>query len=129
MKNLIIMLLFLPVLLLAETPPREVRELLATCSTFNPFTSGDSTATDEALQQYAGIYKLNEQFAITVSVEKDMVYGLAPGDADKTEFTPVSEGKFIIKGPETAVEFIKEDGKVKYMLVQMQGGLKLTKVD
>ena len=74
-------------------------------------------------------YKLNEQFAITVSVEDNKLYGLAPGDAEKTEFTPVSENKFIIKGPETAVELIKENGKIKYMLVQMQGGLKLTKVE
>jgi hypothetical protein len=127
MKNLTIMLLFLPVLLLPETPPQEVRELLATCSDYNPFTKGDSTATDKALQQYAGIYKLNEQFAITVSVENNKVYGLAPGDAEKTEFTPVSEHKFIIRGPEAEVEFVKENGKIKYMLVQMQGGLKLTK--
>lgn len=124
MKNLIGMLVLSPILLLAEPTLQDVREVLP----HQPLTTA-STTTNEALQQYAGIYKLNEQFAITVSVEDDRLYGLAPGDAEKTEFTPVSEHKFLIKGPETEVEFVKEDGKVKYMLVQMQGGLKFTKVE
>ena len=124
MKNLIVILVLSPILLLAEATPQDAR----TVRSHVPLNTA-STTTNEALQQYVGIYKLNEQFAITVSVEGDKLYGLAPGDAEKTAFTPVSENKFLIKGPETEVEFVKENGKVKYMLVQMQGGLKLTKVD
>ncbi|GAA4437929.1 hypothetical protein GCM10023188_32690 [Pontibacter saemangeumensis] len=118
------MLVLSPTLLLAAPTPQDARGV----NSHLPLTTA-STPTNGALQQFAGIYKLDEQFAITVSVEGEKLYGLAPGDAEKTEFTPVSENKFIIKGPETEVEFVKEDGKVKYMLVQMQGGLKLTKVE
>ena len=51
MKNLIVMLLLSPILLLAETTPQDAREVFS----HKPLTTA-STTTNEALQQYAGIY-------------------------------------------------------------------------
>jgi CubicO group peptidase (beta-lactamase class C family) len=84
--------------------------------------------TQDVLNKYAGVYQLNEHFRITVSVENNKLYGLAPGDQDKIEFAPESETKFFFRGPETEVEFIQENGKVQYLFIKMQGGMKLSKV-
>jgi CubicO group peptidase (beta-lactamase class C family) len=82
----------------------------------------------EVLQQYVGAYQLSEGFRITVSVEDNKLYALAPGDKEPVELTPESETKFFLKGPEIEVEFLKEEGKVQYMLIKMGGGKKLVKV-
>lgn len=84
--------------------------------------------SEAILNRYVGTYQLNEHFSITVSVEKDKLYALAPGDAEKTELTAEAENKFFIKGPEIEVEFILENEQVKYMFINMHGGQKLTKV-
>jgi CubicO group peptidase (beta-lactamase class C family) len=82
----------------------------------------------ELLNKYVGLYQLNEQFQITVSVEDNKLYGLAKGDTQKIELRAESENKFFLKGPDTEIEFIEEKGKVQYMLIKMQGGMKLTKI-
>lgn len=80
------------------------------------------------LQRYAGEYKLPNGFGITVTVTDNRIYALAQGDQSEIELTPESEKKFFLKGPETTIEFIEEDGAVKYMFVDLQGGQKFTKV-
>jgi CubicO group peptidase (beta-lactamase class C family) len=82
----------------------------------------------EILNQYVGLYKLNDQFKISVSLENNKLYGLAEGDSQKIELRTESESKFFLKGPEIEIEFIKENGTVKYLLIKQQGGVKLTKI-
>lgn len=80
------------------------------------------------LQRYAGEYKLPNGFSITVTVTDNKIFALAQGDQSQMELTPESEKKFFLKGPETTIEFIEEEGAVKYMFVDLQGGQKFTKV-
>ena len=82
----------------------------------------------DVLNRYVGEYKLANGFSIAVSTESKKLYALAQGDLEKIELTPESETKFFLKGPEIAIEFINEEGEVKYMFVNIQGGQKLTKV-
>ncbi|GAB3536082.1 hypothetical protein GCM10027443_25880 [Pontibacter brevis] len=128
MKKLILMCLLVPEPLFAETNLEATHAMVSlNAKQDQSETSGVITA-DEELSRYAGTYQLNEQFQIKVSAEAGKLFGLAPGDAEKTEFTHVSKNKFIIKGSETTVEFLEEDGAVQYMFVNMQGGLKLKNV-
>jgi uncharacterized protein YneR len=80
------------------------------------------------LNRYVGEYSLPNGFSIAVSSENNKLFALARGDQEKVELTPESETKFFLKGPETAIEFIEENGVVKYMFVDLQGGQKLEKV-
>lgn len=82
----------------------------------------------DVLNRYAGEYQLPNGFIITVSVEENKLKALAQGDPTKMELTPESDTKFFLRGPETEIEFITEDSRVKYMFVNMQGGQKFTKV-
>ncbi|PRY11256.1 uncharacterized protein DUF3471 [Pontibacter ummariensis] len=128
MKKLIFVCLLVPELIMAEAAPVLPAPVSGAASVpALQFSKSDTLATD-SLQRYAGVYQLNEQFAITVSVEDGKLYGLAPGDAEKTAFSPVAKNKFIIEGPQTEVEFLEENGQVHYMFVNMQEGTKLKKV-
>jgi CubicO group peptidase (beta-lactamase class C family) len=80
------------------------------------------------LEQYIGVYELKQGFRITVSADGGKLLALAPGDKEPVELTPESETKFFLKGPEIEIEFLKEDGAVKYMVIKMGGGQKLVKV-
>lgn len=94
-----------------------------------PVQKKEVVLSKEILENYAGVYQLNENFKVTVSVENNKLYALAQGDSEKIEFTPESETKFYLKGPETEIEFLKENGAVKYLFINMQGGQKLTKMN
>jgi CubicO group peptidase (beta-lactamase class C family) len=83
----------------------------------------------DILQQYAGRYRLNDQFIVTVSVENNKLYALAPGDQDKVEFTAEAIDRFFMKGPETEVEFQRREGKVTGMTVKQGGNMVFTKMD
>ena len=85
------------------------------------------TVSSQILSKYAGVYRLNENFQVTISVENNKLYALALGDQEKTEFTPESETKFYMKGSGAEIEFIEENGK-RYLLVKMQEVMKLTKI-
>ncbi|WP_347158878.1 DUF3471 domain-containing protein [Pontibacter chitinilyticus] len=122
MKKLLLMLLLSPVAVIAATNSPAAPATIVSCF------AASTAAPEEALQKFVGVYQLNEQFSITISAEGGKLYGLAPGDAEKTEFTPISGNKFRIKGPEAEAEFQEENGKVQYLFIHMQGGLKLQKV-
>ena len=81
----------------------------------------------EVLSKYAGDYKLENGFTITLSTEGNKLYALAQGDAHRIELTPESEKKFFLKGPETEIEFMHE-GENDYMFVNMNGGQNFRKV-
>ncbi len=93
-----------------------------------PVVKKEVKLSDNVLNRYVGEYKLPNGFSIAVSNEGNKLFALAQGDQEKVELTPESETKFFLKGPDTAIEFIQEDGVVKYMFVDLQGGQKLTKV-
>jgi CubicO group peptidase (beta-lactamase class C family) len=86
------------------------------------------TLTGTELSKYVGEYKLGNGFTINVSTENNKLFALAQGDAEAIELTPEGNNKFFLKGPETDIEFLDENGEVKYMFVNIQGGQKLTKV-
>ena len=85
------------------------------------------TVSAEILKKYAGVYKLNDNFQVTISVENNKLYALAPGDQEKTEFTPESDTKFYLKASDAQIEFIEENGQ-RYLLVKMQEVMKLAKI-
>jgi hypothetical protein len=85
------------------------------------------TLSAEILNKYSGVYRINENFQVTISVENNKLYALAPGDQEKTEFTPESETKFYMKGSGAQIEFTAENGQ-RYLLVKMQEVMKLTKI-
>lgn len=93
-----------------------------------PVQKKEIVLSGEVLKKYAGEYQLPNGFGIEVSIEGNKLFALAKGDVHKMELTAESEKKFYLKGPETEIEFIEEDSKVKYMYVDMQGGQKFTKV-
>ena len=93
-----------------------------------PVVKKEVKLSDNVLNRYVGEYKLPNGFSIAVTTENNKLFALAQGDPEKIELTPESETKFFLKGPETAIEFINEEGAVKYMFVNIQGGQKLSKV-
>jgi CubicO group peptidase (beta-lactamase class C family) len=93
-----------------------------------PVVKKEVKLSDAVLNRYVGEYSLPNGFSIAVSSENNKLFALARGDQEKVELTPESETKFFLKGPETAIEFIEENGVVKYMFVDLQGGQKLEKV-
>ncbi|WP_158512998.1 serine hydrolase [Flavisolibacter tropicus] len=80
----------------------------------------------DVLNKLVGEYRLPNGFSITVSVDGNKLYALAAGDPTRIELTPESETRFFLKGPETEVQFLEENG-AKYMFVNMQGGMKFEK--
>jgi CubicO group peptidase (beta-lactamase class C family) len=86
-----------------------------------------TTLPADVLNKLAGEYRLPNGFSINVSVEGNKLYALAAGDPNRIELTPESESRFFLKGPETEVKFLEENG-VKYLFVDIQGGQKLEKV-
>ncbi len=92
-----------------------------------PNQKKEVTLSADILNKYAGVYRLNENFQVTISVENNKLYALAPGDQEKTEFTPQSETKFYMKGSGAEIEFTEENGQ-RYLLVKMQQVMKLTKI-
>lgn len=83
--------------------------------------------TSEIPKKYAGVYKLNDNFQVTISIEDNKLYALAPGDQEKSEFTLVSGSKFSMKSAGAEIEFVEENGK-QYLLVKMKDVLKLEKI-
>jgi hypothetical protein len=122
MKRLILIFLLMPLSLIisfGQTTPQNSDDLTK--------QKKEVTVSSQILSKYAGVYRLNENFQVTISVENNKLYALAPGDQEKTEFTPGSETKFYMKGSGAEIEFIEENGK-RYLLVKMQEVMKLTKI-
>ncbi len=75
----------------------------------------------ETLQEYVGVYEINEQVQIKVILEGTALMAIAPG-GDKVELTAESKDHFFLKGPEIVVEFRRNEGKIESMFIDMQGG-------
>ncbi|WP_423149354.1 serine hydrolase [Rubrolithibacter danxiaensis] len=92
-----------------------------------PVQKKEISLSKEILERYAGTYQLNENVKMVVTVENGKLWVLAPG-GDKVELTAEAINKFYLKGPETEIKFMEEDGKIKSMFIDMQGGQKFTKL-
>ncbi len=114
-------------LLFALVPFFSFGQAVATITTNATTPNQEASVYSEVLQKYAGVYELNKDFQVTISVEKDKLFALAPGDQEKSEFTPETNTKFYMKGTPAKIEFVEENGQL-YLLVNMQGGLKLKKI-
>lgn len=119
MIKLFIMLMAIPIMGYGQSVDQKTQEL--------PPTKTEITFTAAELQKYAGEY-LKDNLSITLNVEGNKLFGLAQGDAEKIEFTPLSSTQFFIKGPDIEVEFQFEEDQVVYMLVKMKEVQKLKKV-
>ena len=119
MKKIILLLLLVPFL--------EISQTFAQQATVATDQNKEVTLAPEVLSKYAGVYELNKDFKITISVEQGKLYALAPGDQEKSEFTPETENKFYLKGTPAKIEFVEENGQ-PYLLINLQGGLKLVKI-
>ncbi|MDQ4140416.1 MAG: DUF3471 domain-containing protein [Bacteroidota bacterium] len=119
MKKLLLLFALVPFLSFGQT--------VAT-KTINAITPNqEASVSTDVLQKYAGVYELNKDFQVTISVEQDKLFALATGDQEKSEFTPETNTKFYMKGTPAKIEFVEENGQL-YLLVNMQGGLKLKKI-
>lgn len=125
----------LAVIFLSNTGSFNGRQLASdlTAVAYNePYTmpqAPEAAALPEAvLQSYAGVYELKDQLTVEVLVENGHIYAWPKGDNDKTELIPNGTDKFYVAGPQVPVEFIREEGKPKYLLVHMQGEMKLEKI-
>jgi len=80
----------------------------------------------KTLKQYIGVYELDPNFKITITVEEDQIFAQATGQG-KFELFPSSENEFFLKVIEAAVTFNKDtEGKVESMTLH-QGGDHLAK--
>ncbi|QNF31942.1 DUF3471 domain-containing protein [Adhaeribacter swui] len=119
MKKLLLLFVLVPFFSFGQTTATK---------TTNAATVAQETAIPaNILKKYAGVYELNKDFQVTISVEQDKLFALAPGDQEKSEFTPETNTKFYMKGTPAKIEFVEENGQL-YLLVNMQGGLKLKKI-
>ncbi|PSR56338.1 hypothetical protein AHMF7605_23985 [Adhaeribacter arboris] len=119
MKKLLLLLVWVPFFSFGQT--------VATKTTAISTSTPQAAIPSETLQKYAGVYELNKDFQVTISVEQDKLFALAPGDQEKSEFTPETNTRYYLKGTPAKIEFIEENGQL-YLLVNMQGGLKLKKI-
>lgn len=93
-----------------------------------PKAPENTALSDSTLQSYAGVYELKDQLTVEVLVENGHLYAWPKGDNDKTEMLPNGSDKFLVAGPQVPVEFIRENGKPKFLVVHMQGEMKLEKI-
>jgi len=74
----------------------------------------------EILDQYVGKYKLHENMIVTVTRENNKLFAEAP-EHPKMEMLPVSETDFVIKEFNAKLSFLKENGKVTKIKLNMDG--------
>ncbi|MBK0380631.1 serine hydrolase [Mucilaginibacter segetis] len=82
-------------------------------------------STDE-LAQYTGTFETDGQ-KMVVSVKDGKLYVLAPG-GDTAELAAQAKDKFFVVGPQVSVEFLRKDGKIDAISVDMHGGITFKKV-
>ena len=83
--------------------------------------------TEDSLKTYAGIYELAPNMQMNVFVEKGKLKVIAPG-GDQVELTAEGTDQFFLKGPEIEIKFLRENGAVVSMFVNMQGGQLFKKI-
>jgi CubicO group peptidase (beta-lactamase class C family) len=86
-----------------------------------PVQKKEITLSKEVLEEYTGIYELQENVQIKVELQDTVLVATAPG-GDKVELTPEAKDKFFLKGPEISVQFRRDNDKITAMYIDMQGG-------
>jgi hypothetical protein len=81
----------------------------------------------DSLKSYVGIYEQAPNMQMNVLIEDGKLKVIAPG-GDKVELTADAPDKFILKGPEIEIKFLRENGVVISMFVNMQGGQTFKKI-
>ena len=70
------------------------------------------------LDNYTGKYKFREDMVVTISKENNKLYAQPTGQP-KLEMLPLSETEFIIKEINAKLSFVKENGKVSKIKLNM----------
>ena len=83
--------------------------------------------TEDSLKTYIGIYELAPNMQMNVFVENGKLKVIAPG-GDQVELTAEGADQFFLKGPEIEIKFLRENGAVVSMFVNMQGGQLFKKI-
>ena len=83
--------------------------------------------TEDSLRSYVGIYEQAPNMQMNVLIEDGKLKVIAPG-GDKVELTAEAPDKFFLKGPEIEIKFLRENGVVISMFVNMQGGQTFKKI-
>jgi CubicO group peptidase (beta-lactamase class C family) len=82
---------------------------------------------EDSLKNYIGIYEQTPNMQMNVFIENGKLKVIAPG-GDKVELTPEGPDKFFLKGPEIEIKFLRENGVIVSMFVNMQGGQSFKKI-
>lgn len=82
---------------------------------------------EDSLAIYVGVYEQAANMRMTVLIENGKLKVIAPG-GDKVELTAEAPDKFFLKGPEIEIKFLRENGTVVSMFVNMQGGQTFRKI-
>jgi CubicO group peptidase (beta-lactamase class C family) len=72
------------------------------------------------LDNYTGKYKYKENIDLTVSKENNKLFAQPTGQS-KLEMSPLSETDFVIKEINAKLSFVKEDGKVNKIKLNLNG--------
>jgi CubicO group peptidase (beta-lactamase class C family) len=80
----------------------------------------ETAVSADVLKQYVGEYELAPGFTITVTVENDKIFGQATGQ-DKFELFAEKENLFFLKVVDAKLEFVKEKGVVKSLILYQNG--------
>jgi hypothetical protein len=82
------------------------------------------------LQQYNGVYALDESHPITISLENGVLYAEGPNNGlPKSPFTPVTESRFFLRISGTEMDFVKDaNGKVVKIISHEQKDYELRKI-
>lgn len=86
-----------------------------------PVQKKEITLSKKELEEYTGVYELQENVQIKVELQDTVLIATAPG-GDKVELTPEATDQFFLKGPEISVQFRREDNRITAMYIDMQGG-------
>ena len=90
---------------------------------YKPITKKLVVVPESILETYVGAYELAPKFILTITREKNRLFGQATGQG-KFESFAESENKFFPKEFEAEVEFVKDDSGKVTKLILYQGGRK-----
>lgn len=83
--------------------------------------------SEDSLKSYVGVYEQVPNMQMNVFIENGKLKVIAPG-GDKVELTAEGPDRFFLKGPEIEIKFLRENGAVVSMFVNMQGGQSFKKI-
>ena len=86
-----------------------------------PRQKKEITIAEDSLKSYVGVYEQAPNMQMNVFIENGKLKVIAPG-GDKVELTAEGPDQFFLKGPEIEIKFVRENGAVVSMFVNMQGG-------